>query len=249
MPSLSEAQRNFVATINDGPDALDATLFIGSPERIILGLKAHANTISHARLVALEQSFPLTRVEVGEVLFNALSREYVETAEAKACDLAHIGRHFAKFFSHSLPSSSEEGHNAAICDLAKIELAWLESYHAADTSSLSLETIGALAETELLGLPVVFHPSTRICELHAPLAAPLSHLAVEMTPSATLIVRPETEVRLLAIDDRTLQAAQKCRQPITIGNLLALASEQGEDTDPIGPVLTLIGAGALIAME
>ena len=127
MPSLSEAQRNFVATINDGPDALDATLFIGSPERIILGLKAHANTISHARLVALEQSFPLTRVEVGEVLFNALSREYVETAEAKACDLAHIGRHFAKFFSHSLPSSSEEGHNAAICDLAKIEWAWLES--------------------------------------------------------------------------------------------------------------------------
>ena len=149
MPSLSEAQRNFVATINDGPDALDATLFSGSPERIILGLKAHANTISHARLVALEQSFPLTRVEVGEVLFNALSREYVETAEAKACDLAHIGRHFAKFFSHSLPSSSEEGHNAAICDLAKIEWAWLESYHAADTSSLSLETIGALAETLL----------------------------------------------------------------------------------------------------
>lgn len=249
MPSLSEAQRNFVATINDGPDALDAKLFFGSPERIILGLKAHANTISHARLVALEESFPLTRAEIGEDQFNGLSREYVETAPAKACDLAQIGLNFAMFLSNIPPSSSGEGLNAQICDLAAAEWAWLESYHAADASPLSLEAIGVLAEADLLNLPVILHPSARICPLHAPLAASLAHLTEGTQPAAIFIVRPEAEVRLLAIDDLTLLTAQNCLHPTTIGNLLTLASEQGEETDPIGPVLTLIGAGALVAME
>ena len=177
MPSLADAQRNFIVTVNEGPDALDAALFAGAPDRIILGLKAHANTISHARLVALEDSFPLTRAEIGVDRFNALSREYAETAEAKTCDLAQIGRHFAPFLQNAkMP--------AAIVDLATIEWAWLESYHAADASPLTLEAISALAETDLLNLAVILHPSARICPLRAPLAPPLAHLAEEAKPSA-----------------------------------------------------------------
>ena len=65
MLSLKAAQANFIATINDGPDALDHSLFDGPIDRVMLGLKAHANTISHARLVALEETFPLTRQALG----------------------------------------------------------------------------------------------------------------------------------------------------------------------------------------
>lgn len=242
MPSLADAQRNFIATVNEGPDALDARLFAGTPERIILGLKAHANTISHARLAALEESFPLTRAEMGETPFNALCRDFVETTPAKTSDLAHIGRHFASFLQNSnIP--------AAISDLATIEWAWLESYHAADRSPLMLEAVGAMVEADLLALPVELHPATQLCVLHAPLAASLAHLAEEAVPSAILVVRPDAEVRLLTIDDRTLRVAQNCLHLTTIGNLLAFASEQGEETDPIGPVLILIGAGALVVME
>ncbi|WP_181883632.1 DNA-binding domain-containing protein [Sphingorhabdus pulchriflava] len=243
MPSLADAQRNFIATVNEGPDALDARLFAGTPERIILGLKAHANTISHARLAALEESFPLTRAEMGETPFNALCRDFVETTPAKTSDLAHIGRHFASFLQNSnIP--------AAISDLATIEWAWLESYHAADRTPLTLEAVSAMAEADLLALLVELHPAARLHVLHAPLTASLAHLASETDmPRAILVVRPEAEVRLLAIDARTLQCAEKCQRTTTIGNLLALASELGDDTDPIGPVLTLIGAGALIAME
>jgi hypothetical protein len=242
MPSLTEAQRIFVATINEGPDALDPTLFTGASERVILGLKAHANTINHARLVALEESFPLTRGELGEERFNELSRDYVEMAEAKASDLAHIGRHFTPFLQNSNIS-------AAIGDLAAIEWAWLESYHAEDRTPLTLEAVSAMTEADLLALPIILHPATRHCVLHAPLAASLAHLTKEAVPAAVLIVRPDAEVRLFAIDERTLRVAQNCLHPTTIGNLLALASEQGKDADPIGPVLTLIGAGVLVAME
>jgi hypothetical protein len=152
MPSLADTQRAFISTVNEGPDALDAALFAGTPERIILGLKAHANTISHARLVALEKSFPLTRSEIGEDRFNGMSRAYVETALAKGCDLAHIGRYFAAFLQN-------EKQPEAVVDLAAVEWAWLESYHAADASPLTLEAISAMAETDLLNLTVILHPS------------------------------------------------------------------------------------------
>ena len=67
--------------------------------------------------------------------------------------------------------------------------------------------------------------------------------------AAVLIVRPEAEVRLLALDEVTSVVAQLAQKTATIGNLLTIATEQPGEADPIGPVLTLIGAGALIAME
>lgn len=243
MPSLSDAQRNFIATLNEGPDTLDPALFTGNPERILLGLKAHANTISHARLIAMEESFPLTRAEMGNEQFNALCRDYVETAEAKACDIAVIGRHFPAFLETI-------GTDLALCDLAAIEWAWLQSYHAPDRNALNLARISTVSEPDLTGMEVLLHPAVRVHSLRAHLAAPLAHLGdAQIAPSTMLVTRPEAEVRLLAIDLRTSQLLEKCLQPISIGNLLALASEQGDETDPIGPVLTLIGAGALVEME
>jgi hypothetical protein len=321
MHMLEAAQANFVATINQGPDALDPTLFAGPINRVLLGLKAHANTINHARLVALEDSFPLTRQEMGEAAFNTLSRDYVETDEARACDSNSIGRHFADFLTTALntveiqhPTSpfphivisakagihhrahsfhqsalsklnaqvmdsrlrgNDEGlginvlnseselplgnaspcrvegrrNEASITDLATIEWAWLEAYHAADAKPLLLETIGAMGEAALLDLQVAAHPAMRLVALTAPLSAALSDVATDGQPHAILIVRPEAEVRLVALDAATTALVEKCATPVTIGNLLGLAAEQLGMTDPSGPVLTLIGAGALVAME
>jgi hypothetical protein len=241
MPTLETAQANFIATINQGPDALDPALFAGPAERVLLGLKAHANTINHARLVALEDSFPLTRKAMGDAAFNALSREFVETPQARQCDLNDIGRCFSGFLRIACAE-------IATCDLAAVEWAWLEVYHAAEATPLALGDIATLGEADLLALPVCLHPAARLVPLTAPLAEPIAHLA-EDEAAAILIIRPEAEVRLLAIDAITILTAEKCTHPTTIGNLLTLASEQHDEADPTGPVMTLIGAGALMSME
>lgn len=242
MPSLASLQANFIATINQGPDALDPTLFAGPIDRVLLGLKAHANTINHARLIALEDSFPLTRQEMGDAAFNALSRDYVETDEAKARDIAAIGQDFAAFLRL-------RGTDRTLFDLAAIEWAWLEAYHAAEADPLSLESIGAMREATLLDLRVTAHSAMRLVAVAAPLSPALTEVAIDGQPHAILIVRPDTEVRLVALDVATAVLAEKCKSPVTIGNLLGLAAEQMGMTDPSGPVLTLIGAGALVAME
>jgi hypothetical protein len=237
---LELAQANFIATINDGPDALDRDLFAGPLDRVMLGLKAHANTINHARLVALEETFPMTREAMGDAQFNQLSRAYVETEKARASDNNLLGKHFAEH----LQTSEVE---AALCDLADIEWAWLKSYNAADARALDLADIAGLAETALLMLPVACHPAAQIVALTAPLSDQLSDIAAIMPqPAAILAVRPEAEVRLLPIDAETALTFKAAQKNSTIGNLLALAAEQAGMADPSGPLMTLLGAGALV---
>ena len=272
MLSLEAAQANFITTINDGPDALDHSFFDGPIDRVLLGLNAHANTISHARLVALEETFPLTLEALGSEQFNQLSRSYVETHEARACDTNTIGKPFPDFLAdrlnppsslvegsgvgavslvqsdkpHPNPSPKEEGLNGSAVEIANIEWAWLESYHAAEAVPLSLTDLAELDEASLLALPIALHPSARFVLTSHPLATPLGEIS-GLRPYAILTLRPEAEVRLLPIDRTEASIFQAAQQKgATLGNLLSAAIEQASNTDPSGPVMKLVGAGALV---
>jgi hypothetical protein len=240
MPSLEYSQANFIATINDGPDALNNHLFDGPLDRVLLGLKAHANTISHARLVALEETFPLTRQALGDAAFNALSREFVETEEARACDNNGLGRCFSGY----LQSVDAEPH---VADLAAVEWAWLTSYHAAEASALGLTDIAGLSEERLVSQAVKAHPAAHIAALTATLSPQLADIAaIVPNPSAILAVRPDVEVRLVPLSEIELALFLASQKNTTIGNLLAFAAEQHGEADPVAPVMTLLGAGALM---
>ena len=235
MPSLANAQANFIDTINHGPDGLDPNLFAGPQDRILLGLKAHANTISHARIVALEETFPLTRQHLGDASFNALARDFVETEMAKASDANRIGMGFADCLN-----------DPATRELAQIEWAWLESYHAAEAVPMTLADLAALDETALLALPIAPHPSARTVTISAPIASALQELCGQR-PAAILCVRPVAEVRLVPLD--TIQLAvfiASARKNASLGNLLAVVLEQAGEQAPLEPILHLIGAAALV---
>jgi hypothetical protein len=241
MPSLNAVQTNVIDTINTGPDGLDPSLFSGPNDRIMLGLKAHANTINHARLVAMEDSFPRTRKEIGEASFNALSRDYIETTLTGALDNNGLGSRFAGFLkTNSVPDS--------VYDLAQIEWAYLKSYHAPEAEPLLLSDLSAFSEAALLLLEITLHPSVQLVALTAPIAKSLDEL-VGQTPAALLLVRPQAEVLLYPADAlliALLQDAQKNRA--TLGNLLAISIEQAIEHVPLEPVTHLIDAGALIVI-
>ncbi len=239
MPVLTEQLANVVDTINQGPAALNPALFSGPADRVLLGLKAHANTISHARLVALEESFPLTRNRLGDEMFNALSRNYTETEMARASDANRIGAAFADFLDSRLQDQSAP-------DLARTEWAWLESYHAAEAQPLDLIFLGKLDEAALLALPISRHPAARLVKLRAPLSSQLDELGDNADASAILVTRPSAEVRLLLLGPLAANIFAALDSNSTIGNLLAHILEQGGEDTALEPILTLIGAGALV---
>lgn len=227
---LDPQQAAIAATLLRGPAHLPADLFAGSDAAVLRGLRVHANTISHARLVAIEETFPQTCAYLGAGEFNRLSRRFIEEGGALRRSLSDIGAGFPDWLD-----------DPRARDLARIEWAWLKSYHAADAAALALADLDGLGEAELLGRPVRQHPATRIVTLASD-AAPFVDPAFAADTKALLVTRPEADVRLFAIEPAAGAAIEMAEEIAPIGNLIAHLAEQHPDGG--AAIAALIGTGA-----
>lgn len=248
MPWLDKGQSAMMAALDHGPAHLPDGLFIGSPERVLAGMKVHANTISHARLVALEETFPRTREAMGHDRFNTHSRLFLDQPGAASQPLAAIGAEFDAFL---IAAGEDDG----AADLARFEWLWLQSYHAADAEPLLLAELAGLAPETLLEQVLTCHPAAAIARF-----APLVHdlIGAEVPglgdAEAILITRPQAEVLVTPASDLMGQVFALAENPRSIGNLLALGSEpQGDDAELVDAAMqalvALINAGALIRVS
>ncbi|WOE76234.1 HvfC/BufC family peptide modification chaperone [Alterisphingorhabdus coralli] len=238
-PDYSAAQRDFMTVLQRGPGAFPDGVFAGRPERALLGLKAHANTISHARLVALEDTYPKTRERLGDEAFNQLSRAFVERDEVMTRDMNSIGEAFGDYLA-------AHGVDEASTDLARIEWAWLQSYHAAEAECLTMQDVAGLDEQELLDLPLQWHPSLHYVPLSAPLAPELGPgFESEAPVTAMLLARPEAEVLLHPHHAEAAVIFAIAKKSIRMRNFLEAACEQFSENSALEQIFALVGAGAL----
>lgn len=241
MPSLAESQYRFLACLQKGPAHFPGDLFAEADDRALLGLKAHANTVSHARLVALENAYPKLHDHMGHEEFHAISRQYIEQEHILTCDMNSIAADFADFIKTHKYSATE-------IDLARVEWAWLESYHSAEAPPVALSAIATLDEDRLLAFPIAPHPAMRLVALTGPLSPELSELGGD-TPAALLVARPEAEILFHPLDDVDYQLAKKIAVFSTMGNLLGCAIELGDESSAMERLIRLIRAGAIIAYD
>ncbi len=232
---LDGDQAAVAATLLDGPRHLPAGLFAGDEAAVLRGLRVHANTISHARLVALEESFPRLRAHLGAGAFNRLSRAFVESGGAGRRALADIGAGFAAWLTDPVAAS-----------IARVEWAWLQSYHAADTRALRLNELAGGDEAGLLAFRVRRHPAARIVPL-APGSAPLVDAVFAPDTAAILVTRPDADVRLFAVHPAEKAVLAAAADPTALGALIALL----DDRHPGGgaAIAALIEAGVFERVE
>ncbi|QTD54909.1 HvfC/BufC family peptide modification chaperone [Parasphingorhabdus cellanae] len=237
MPSLAEGQSRFIACLQKGPAHFPDDLFTEEPSRALLGLKAHANTVSHARLVALENAYPKLHEHMGHEPFHAISRDYIEQDHILTCDMNSIAADFADFLS-------KRGFSETEVDLARIEWAWIKSYHSAEAEPLALQDIATLDEAGLLGLEIEVHPAMRLIRLTGALSSQLAELG-ENTPDALMVARPEAEVLFHPLSGLEHDIAEKIANISTMGNLLATAIELGGEDAAMQRIIKLIQAGVI----
>lgn len=237
MPLLADSQSRFIACLQKGPAHFPDHLFSEDRARALLGLKAHANTISHARLVALENAYPKVHAHLGHEDFHAISRDYIEQDHILTRDMNMIAADFAAYLDAI-------GHHGTVADLARIEWAWLESYRAAEADPLELTDIATLGEEDLLALVIGAHPAIRLISLTGTLSSELNELGDE-TPDALMIARPAAQVLFHSMSALEHEIAKKIANVATMGNLLNTAIELGGEATAMEHVIKLIQAGAL----
>lgn len=216
---LETIQNAFMAALDRGPAHMQFDLFAHTAERALLGMKVHANTISHARLVALEDTFPRTRALLGDGRFNRISRDYLERSGVAALGLNSLGRDFPLHLA-------VVGRVDEAADLAGFEWAWLTSYNAADAPALALAELAELGAEELLTVVLARHPAALLGPTSGAVCRELSSELPELASAdSILLTRPNSSVVARGIDLATAILFRKLGEPRSIGNLFDLCNE------------------------
>lgn len=216
-------QAHLLAAIRRGPAFLPQDLLEGSRASQFRALKAHANTISHARFLALEDTYPRTRVLLGDQAFHELASDFLGHSEPISRPLRLIGKGFAD----TIPE-------AVARDLARVEYAWLEAHGAAEAPAVLLERLKAVSPDALVNANVLRHPASRSVPLTRPGAFAWDQ--VEGDEPVVLITRPEAQVLVSRVGVHEQALLDLARAPVTFGDLLARDAQAAT---------TLVRAGAL----
>lgn len=246
MRSLDNNQRAMMQALDLGPDHLPDDLFAGPHERVLVGMKVHANTISHARLAALEETFPRTRDVIGHERFNQHSRLFLQQPGVTGQALSGIGAGFDHFLMAM-------GESPGVADLALFEWLWLQAFHAADAVPLELAALAGQDPDDLLALNLLRHPSALV----KPFERQVHELIGENIPevkdaAAILLTRPQDAVLVSAASMLMAQLLAAAGSATSIGNLLAFPCEPDPDGTPdtdanMQGLVALINAGAFVA--
>ncbi len=202
MSRLGELQRSFARALLDpgqAPVGLDPE---GRADAARFDV--YRNNVTVSLIEALEAGYPAIRRLVGEAFFRACAAHYVTCEPPRSPIMLHYGKSFPEFLRHFEPLAGYP----YLADVARIERAWLEAYHAAEAEPLDPAALAGVAGHRARDLCFTLHPSVRVVRSAFP-ALTLWRLNVaEDDPPPiqlgagaedALIVRPGAEVEVRAM--------------------------------------------------
>jgi len=155
MTSLAEQQREFLAAIFDAAAPREPAVAIY--RRNVLGA-AHG---------ALAAAYPVVRRLVGEAFFREAAERFARAVPSERGDLHAFGAAFERFLgqyphARALPY---------LPDVARLEWAVHESYHAADGAPFDFAALAAVPAERLGGVRLRLHPAARLVASPHPILA------------------------------------------------------------------------------
>lgn len=118
----------------------------------------YRNNVVVSLVDALADTFAVTQALVGEAFFRAMAREFVRAFPPHSPVLAFYGCNFPAFIA-DFPAAVAT--LAYLPDVARLEMAYVEAFHAADAAPIAQEALqAALNDPESLPqLRLALHPS------------------------------------------------------------------------------------------
>lgn len=247
---LAESQAAFSKALIDPDMKTPANLIRPDGRQAERRFAIYRNNVAVSLIDALQASFPVTHRLVGDEFFRAMAGEFARVEIPKSPILSEYGSSLPEFISNFGPANELR----YLPDVAAVELAWVQSYHAADASSLT--SLEGLNENELVEAICVFHPSVRLVGSSYPVGTIwLGHQAEPFTPPAewkpefVMLVRPDAEVVLHLLDEAEFSFAQALREGSKIEDAAIAALDQSSSFNVGGCLVKLLTAGAITLIQ
>lgn len=213
-------------------------------------LDVHRNTVVGSLVDALADTFPVVQAVVGEACFRAVACAYVRAEPPLSPVLAHHGERFAQWLAGLAPLATLPW----LPDLARLEHARVQAFHAAEAPGCTAARLGAaLAQPECLpGLVLPLQPCVQVLASRWAVvslwAAHQGRGRIEDVridqPEAALVLREDEDVVVVPVPLPTARFAQALRQHRPLGEAVA---EGGEGLDLPASLALLMRHGACAA--
>ncbi|MDH7795315.1 MULTISPECIES: DNA-binding domain-containing protein [unclassified Beijerinckia] len=250
-PSYTAA---FAASLLD-PAAQAPAILKGSGEiGVTHRYTIYRNNVTVSLIEALAAIYPAVQRMTGTDFFRAMARSHVRSSPPRSPLLFEYGRDFPAFieqyeYARPLPY---------LADVARIERAWLDAYHAADIDPLQPSVFASLPSDKLADLILTPHPATRIIRSGYPSITLFSAHRTERDPPAlldtaapedALVTRPGLDVlvQYLPPGQSTFLGSLITGHPL--GEAAAAALRTSSTFDIATGIAGMIEAGAFCAIR
>jgi hypothetical protein len=251
--SLADVQAEFAAALVDPEAGVPASVTGPDGRPAPRRFAVYRNNVIAGLVNALTSSYPAVRRIVGEDFFGVMARRYVLAEPPSSPVLMDYGASFADFIGAFEPASSLP----YLPDVARIERAWREAYHAEDAAPLTAEVIAQIPAGKLADTAFALHPSLRVVRSKYP-ALRIWRMNATDEPVApvdlsvaedTMIVRPEAdvEVRLMPPGGALFVLALAGGEPLGAAAEAAISGDAAFNL--AGNIAGLVSAGVLVAIH
>lgn len=246
-------QRAFARALLDpdlpAPDGLEARHGLPPARRFAV----YRNNICVGLVDALAERFPVCRQLVGDEFFRAMARRYVRDFLPRTPILFEYGVGFAAFVASFEPARELP----YLCDVARLEYAVGQAYHAENAAPLAMDAIRAFPVDRLEEATATLHPSTHVVASKYPIVSIWRrHMSDDdMAPleldhgEEALIVRPELAVIVAVLPAGGATFVDALKGGRTFEEAVHAATARAADFDLTACLQALFLAEAFVAID
>ena len=202
---------------------------------------------------ALRTQFPAIESIVGTEFFMGMARVYIATEPPRSPVLVSYGERFPAFIE-TFPPAADLPY---LADVARLEIARTQAYHAADAMPLDAAAWQAVDTDALPGMRVALHPSLRILRSVFPVVTIWSMNAGVLEPASiedcaaedAVIARPHADVEVRTLPPGGAAFLEALATGQTLGEAAATACGDNAAFDLAVNLAGLIGAGLAIRLQ
>ena len=217
-------------------------------------LAVYRNNVMASLIDAMAQTFPVVQELVGEEFFRAMAGPFVRRHPPRTRVLAQYGGDFPAFIEGFGPAGSVP----YLADVARLEMARVEAFHAADAEPLDgSAACRALECGERIGeLRLALLPSVRLVQSrHAIVSIWAAHQGhgdlADVDPDApeeALVLRPQLDVVVLRSDPGMASFVQCIQRGADLAECAATAASEVPGFDLAAALQVLAAQGALASI-